>query len=87
MVSLIGAMTYCEDHQLLLKLIFTYLKKNGFFIFTQRTDLWEKLNFDKLLIKNPYFKIVHISRPLNYLPKNKDFKSSVKIKIVLLNKI
>ena len=85
-VSLIGAMTYCEDHLLLLKLVFSYLKRNGYFIFTQRTDLWEKLNFDKLLKNNPYFKITHISRPLNYLPKNKDFKSKVKIRIVLLNK-
>lgn len=86
-VSLIGAMTYCEDHQLLLKLVFSYLKKNGCFIFTQRTDLWEKLNFDKILRENSHFKIAHISRPLNYLPQNKDFKSNVKIRIVLLNKI
>ena len=62
-------------------------EKNGYFIFTQRTDLWEKLNFDKLLKTNSYFKIAHISRPLNYLPENKDFKSKVKIRIVLLNKV
>ena len=86
-VSLIGAMTYCQDHNSLLKNVSSYLKKNGFFIFTQRVDLWKKFNFDKILKNNSEFDLVYKSRPLNYLPQNKDFKSKVKIRIVLLNKI
>ena len=31
-------------------------------------------------------KKLYVSRPLNYLPKNKDFGSDIKIRIVLLKK-
>ena len=86
-VSLIGAMTYCQNHQILFKLVSSYLKKKGFFIFTHRVDLWEKFNFDNLLKTNSQFDLVYKSRPLNYLPQNQDFKSKVKIRIVLLSKI
>ncbi len=86
-VSLIGAMTYCQNHKLLFKLVSSYLKKKGFFIFTQRIDLWKEFNFDNLLKTNSQFDLVYKSRPLNYLPQNKDFKSKVKIRIVLLSKI
>ena len=86
-VSLIGAMTYCSDHHLLFKLVSSYLKKNGYFIFTQRVDIWKKLNFNKILKHNSQFQLVYKSRPLNYLPQNKDFTSNIKIRIVLLNKV
>ncbi len=86
-VSLIGAMTYCQDHNLLLNNVSSYLKKKGFFIFTQRVDLWKEFNFDKILKINSEFDLVYKSRPLNYLPQNKDFKSKIKIRIVLLNKV
>jgi predicted TPR repeat methyltransferase len=85
-VSLIGAMTYCNDHNLLLNLVFSYLKKGGYFIFTQRVDLWKKFNFNKILNDNSQFNIVYKSKPLKYLPKNEDFKSMIKIRIVLLYK-
>ena len=39
--------------------------------------------FEKISKK---LKIIKISRPLNYLPLNKDFESKIKIKIVLLQK-
>ena len=85
-VSLIGAMTYCDDYQSLFKLVSYYLSKNGYFIFTHRVDLWRKLNFDNVLEKLTDFDSIYISRPLNYLPKNKDFGSDIKIRIVLLKK-
>ena len=85
-VSLIGAMTYCDNHQLLFKLVSYYLSKNGYFIFTHRVDLWRELKFDNILEKLTDFELIYISRPLNYLPKNKDFGSDIKIKIVLLKK-
>ena len=85
-VSLIGAMTYCDNHQLLFKLVSYYLSKNGYFIFTHRNDLWRKLKFDNILEKLIDFDTIYISRPLNYLPKNKDFGSDIKIRIVLLKK-
>ncbi len=85
-VSLIGAMTYCENHQSLFNLVSYYLDKKGYFIFTQREDLWKDLNFDKILKSRSDFGLIHISRPLNYLPKNKDFGSNIKIRIVLLIK-
>ena len=86
LVSLIGAMTYCENHQLLFKLVSYYLTKNGYFIFTHRVDLWKDLKFDNLLKSLINFELVYKSRSLNYLPKNKDFGSDVKIRIVLLKK-
>ena len=86
MVSLIGAMTYCENHQSLFKLVSYYLAKNGYFIFTHRVDLWKELKFDNILEKLTDFNSIYISRPLNYLPNNKDFGSDIKIRIVLLKK-
>ena len=85
-VSLIGAMTYCDNHQLLFKLVSYYLSKNGYFIFTHRLDLWRQLKFDNILENLNDFDTIFISRPLNYLPKNKDFGSDIKIRIVLLKK-
>ena len=85
-VSLIGAMTYCKNHQSLFKLVSYYLSKNGYFIFTHRVDLWKKLKFDNILEKLTDFDSIYISRPLNYLSKNKDFGSDIKIRIVLLKK-
>ena len=85
-VSLIGAMTYCENHQSLFNLVSYYLDTKGYFIFTQREDLWKDLNFDNVLKSRSDFGLVYKSRPLNYLPKNKDFGSNIKIRIVLLMK-
>jgi hypothetical protein len=80
-------MTYTKDPKTLLKNILKLTKKNGFFIFSHRTDLWEKQNYTKLLfdLKKKWEKI-KISRPLLYLPKNPDFKKKIKIRIVLLRK-
>ena len=50
-VSMIGSMTYCKKPKTLFSLIFSYLKKDGIFIFTHRIDLWDKQNFD-LLVNN-----------------------------------
>ena len=85
-VSLIGAMTYCDNYQSLFKLVSYYLSKNGYFIFTHRVDLWRELKFNNILEKLTDFDSIYISRPLNYLPKNKDFGSDIKIRIVLLKK-
>ena len=63
------------------------LKKKGFVLFSHRVDLWEQQDFFSILKKNQKtFKITKISRPLNYLPLNKDFKNKIKIKIVLLQR-
>ena len=86
LVSLIGAMTYCENHQLLFKLVSHYLTKNGYFVFTHRVDLWKDLKFDHVLKSLINFELVYKSRSLNYLPKNKDFGSDIKIRIVLLKR-
>ncbi len=85
-VSLIGAMTYCKDHQKLFENVSSYLANKGLFIFTHRVDLWEKFDFDTIIRDNSHFHLLFKSRPLNYLPKNKDFTSKIKIRIVLLAK-
>ena len=85
-ISLIGAMTYCQNHQSLFKLVSYYLTKNGYFIFTHRVDLWRELKFDNILKSLIDFELIYKSRALNYLPKNKDFGSDIKIRIVLLLK-
>ena len=52
-----------------------------------RIDLWKKQDFLSILKKHQKsLKINKISRPLNYLPLNNDFKNKIKIKIVLLQK-
>jgi len=86
-VSLIGGMTYCSNYQLLFNHVYNYLKNKGCFIFTHRVDIWESLNFDKFLkLNEDKFEITYKTKPLNYLPKNKDFGTKVKIRIVLLSK-
>ncbi len=86
LVSLIGAMTYCSKHNLLFKLVNNYLTKGGLFIFTQRIDLWDKLKFEDIINNDGNFKKIYKSRPINYLPKNKDFGQDIKIRIVVLQK-
>ena len=86
-VSLIGGMTYCANYQLLFKRVYSYLKNRGYFIFTHRIDIWEKCNFEEFLkLNEDKFKIIYKSKPVNYLPKNKDFGTLVKIRIILLSK-
>jgi len=86
LVSLIGAMTYCSNHNLLFKLVNSYLIKGGLFIFTQRIDLWDKLKFEDTINNLENFKKIYKSRPINYLPKNKDFGQDIKIRIIVLQK-
>ena len=87
LISLIGSMTYCKNFDKLFDNINKNIKEKGFALFTHRIDLWEKQDFLSILKKHQKtLKIIKISRPLNYLPLNKDFKSKIKIKIVLLQK-
>ena len=87
LISLIGSMTYCKNFDRLFSNINKNIKKKGFVIFTHRVDLWKQQNFTSILKNHQKtLKIKRISRPLNYLPLNKDFKNKIKIKIVLLQK-
>ena len=87
LISLIGAMTYCKNHFNFFNNVLLHLKKNGYFIFTQRTDLWNKYDFDNLLLQySKKFNLVYKSKPLDYLPRNKDFSKKIKMRIVLLKK-
>ena len=87
LISLIGSMTYCKNFDKLFVNINKNIKQKGFVLFTHRIDLWQKQDFLIILKKHQKsLKIIKISRPLNYLPLNKDFKNKIKIKIVLLQK-
>ena len=87
LVTMTGAMTYCKNFKKLFSNIKYYLFKKGYFIFSHRTDLWEKQDFNKILIDlGKDFNIIFITRPYNYLPLNKDFKNKIKIRLVLLQK-
>ena len=87
LISCIGAMTYTKNPKNLLTNILKLTKKNGFFIFSHRIDLWEKQNFKKLLNDlQKKWEVVKITRPLLYLPKNTSFKKKIKIRIALLRK-
>ena len=87
LISLIGSMTYCKNFDKLFANINKNIKEKGFIIFSHRTDLWRQKDFLSILKKHQKsFKITQISRPLNYLPLNNDFKNKIKIKIVLLQK-
>ena len=87
LISLIGSMTYCKNFDKLFVNINKNIKQKGFVLFNHRIDLWQKQDFLNILKKHQKsLKIIKISRPLNYLPLNKDFKNKIKIKIVLLQK-
>ena len=88
LVSLIGAMTYCQDPKNFLLQIHNITKKNGYFIFTHRLDLWKKQDFSNLIISfSKKWKETYLSKPMVYLPKNKEFSNKIKIHICLLKKI
>jgi len=87
-VSMIGSMTYCKNPKLLFQLVSHYLKKNGIFIFTHRIDLWERQDFDGLILNfKEKYNLRLKSRPLNYLPNNSAFSDHIKIRIAVLTKI
>ena len=87
LISLIGSMTYCKNFDKLFANINKNIKEKGFVIFSHRTDLWKQQDFLRILKKHQKtLKIIKISRSLNYLPLNNDFKNKIKIKIVLLQK-
>ena len=87
-VSMIGSMTYCKNPKLLFQLVSDYLKKNGIFIFTHRIDLWERQDFDGLILNfKEKYNLRLKSRPLNYLPNNSAFSDHIKIRIAVLTKI
>ncbi len=87
LVSMIGAMTYCKKFDNLFFNIRYYLQKNGYFIFSHRTDLWQEQKFINILKNHKDdFIIKYISRPINYLPLNKDYSDKIKIRLVLLQK-
>ena len=87
LISLIGSMTYCKNFEKFFANINKNIKKKGFVLFTHRVDLWKQQGFISILKKHQKtLKIIKISRPINYLPLNKDFKNRIKIKIVLLQK-
>ncbi len=87
LISLIGSMTYCKNFKKLFANINKNIKKKGFVLFTHRVDLWKQQDFFNILkTYQKTFKIIKISRSLNYLPLNSDFKNKIKIKIVLLQK-
>ena len=59
------------------------IKKNSFFIFTHRVDLLKKQNFEKIFKKlSKKWKVVYLSRPILYLPKNKEFKDKIKTVVI-----
>ena len=87
LISLIGSMTYCKNFEKLFANIDKNIKKRGYVLFTHRVDLWKQQDFISILKKHQKtLKISKISRPVNYLPLNKDFKNKIKIRIVLLQK-
>ena len=87
LISLIGSMTYCKNFDKLFVNINKNIKQKGFVLFTHRIDLWRQQDFLIILKKHQKtFTITKISRPVNYLPLNNDFKNKIKIKIVLLQK-
>ena len=88
LISLMGSMTYAKNFKKLFNNVLFNLKKNGFFIFTHRIDLWKKQNFDNLIEKfNKFLFVEYRSKPLNYLPENRNFSNKVKIRIMVLKKI
>ena len=87
LISCIGAMTYTKKPLELLLSIHKVSKKKGFFIFTHRVDLWKKEKYSDIIKSlNKKWQPHYISRPILYLPNNKEFGDKIKIKIVLLKK-
>ena len=69
-ITCIGAMTYCQNPSKLFDEVINLIKKNGFFLFTHREDLWRKDNFTKLIkSKSNLWKKIYISQGIEYLPQ------------------
>ena len=62
--------------------IHNIINPKGYFIFSHRVDLWKKQNYSDLLIDlSTKWKLIFLSRPILYLPRNSEFTNKIKIKI------
>ena len=87
LVSCIGALTYTKNPKNLFMNIHDIINPKGYFIFSHRVDLWKKQNYSDLLIDlSTKWKLIFLSRPILYLPKNSEFTNKIKIKIALLQR-
>jgi predicted TPR repeat methyltransferase len=76
----VGVLTYIENSRSLFKEFCRVVRPGGHIVFSQRSDLFDKLCFRDiiaLLEEEKFWAKINISEPQAYLPKNKDFTDKV----------
>lgn len=78
----IGVLTYIESAGDMLRDLCRCVCPGGVITFTQRTDRWAELDFDKTvksIAEEGRWSVLEISQPQDYLPGNEDFGKDIKI--------
>jgi len=78
----VGVLTYIEDLESLFRDLCRCVREGGVIAFTERSDLWETLDFDgklKSLADEDLWSVLHVSAPKAYLPGNEDFAENIKV--------
>lgn len=78
----VGVLTYFDDAEPLLSELCRCVRSDGMITFTQRTDLWEKQDFSRVidaLDRKGLWSVVEVGAPRPYLPGNDDYGSSIEV--------
>lgn len=78
----VGVLTYIDDAAALLRDICRCLRPGGLVTFTQRTDRWQALGFDKTLSAleaEGSWSVLEITGARDYLPGHADFGDDIKV--------
>jgi predicted TPR repeat methyltransferase len=78
----VGVLTYIADAETLLRDLCRAVRNGGAVAFTQRSDLWEARDFDRVVAgmeADGLWEPKHISEPMPYLPGNLEFADDIRV--------
>lgn len=84
----VGVFTYLTDTGATIDELLRIVRSGGVVIFTQRTDLWDARESDRLIAERVDAGVctAEISEPMPYLPGHPDFGDSIEVRYVTLTK-